>query len=310
MNLIQTTNLTKRFGDTVAVDNISINVKQGEIYGFLGLNGAGKTTTIRLALGLIKPDSGVCKLFGIEPKQSSKIWNDIGYLIETPHSYPDLSVLENLQVICKLRGISDKNQIDGIIDRLNLGPYKYRKEKNLSLGNKQRLGLAKALIHHPKLLILDEPINGLDPAGIVEIRELLKELATHRQTTIFLSSHILSEIGKLASRIGIIHKGKMIKEINSSELHEQIIKKLCISTHDNQKAVDILHEKGYKASMNNEIIELFSRNALIKSEEIATLLVHHHVPPKQLFIFEEELEHYFLRIIKEYDEAIHAGNIR
>jgi len=299
MNIIQTKNLTKRYGDTIAVDNVSINVKQGEIYGFLGLNGAGKTTTIRLLLGLIKPDSGTCMLFEKEPKQATKIWNDVGYLVETPYSYPNLSVIENLEVIFKLRGLSDKSLIDEIIDQLKLTQYKNRKEKNLSLGNKQRLGLAKALIHKPKLLIIDEPINGLDPAGIVEIREFLKELAENHNTTIFLSSHILSEIAKLTSRIGIIHNGALIKEIKSSELHEQIIKKLCITTNNNEKAIKILNEKGFKCTTNNETIELLRDEAINSPEEIATTLVQHHIPPKKLYVFEEDLEHYFLRIIKE-----------
>jgi len=299
MNIIQTKNLTKKYGDIIAVDNVSIHVKQGEIYGFLGLNGAGKTTTIRLLLGLIKPDSGTCELFGKKPKQATNIWNDVGYLIETPYSYPDLSVVENLEVICKLRGLSDKSIIKEIIDRLKLNQYKDRKVKNLSLGNKQRLGLAKALIHKPKLLILDEPINGLDPAGIVEIRELLKELAECHNATIFLSSHILSEIAKLTTRVGIIHNGALIKEIRSSELDTQIIKKLHISTNDDEKATKILREKGYECTTNNKMIELLSMEAISKPELIATILVQDHVPPKQLYVFEEDLEHYFLRIIKE-----------
>jgi ABC-2 type transport system ATP-binding protein len=134
MNIIQTKNLTKRYGDTIAVDNVSIHVNQGEIYGFLGLNGAGKTTTIRLLLGLIKPDSGRCKLFDNEPKQATEIWNNVGYLIETPYSYPNLSVIENLEVIFKLRGLTDKYLIDEIIERLKLTQYRNRKEKNLSIG--------------------------------------------------------------------------------------------------------------------------------------------------------------------------------
>ena len=299
MNIIQTENLTKRYGDILAVDNVSIHVKEGEIYGFLGLNGAGKTTLIRLLLGLIKPQNGTCELFGKQPKQATIIWNDVGYLIETPYSYPNLSVIENLKVICKLRGLSDKSLIDNIIDQLQLGQYKNRKEKNLSLGNKQRLGLAKALIHKPKLLILDEPINGLDPAGIVEIRELLKDLAENHNTTIFLSSHILSEIAKLTTRIGIIHNGALMKEIKSSELHTQIIKKLCISTNDNERANKILLDKGFETKIKNEMIELLSKEAISKPEDIATLLVQNHVPPKQLSIVEEDLEHYFLRLIKE-----------
>lgn len=299
MNIIQTNNLTKRFGDTMAVDNVSIHVKIGEIYGFLGLNGAGKTTTIRLLLGLIKPDGGICRLYEKAPEQAAKIWNDVGYLIETPYSYPNLSVYENLEVICKLRGLSDKSLINEITDRLKLTQYMNRKENNLSLGNKQRLGLAKALIHKPKLLILDEPINGLDPAGIVEIRELLKELSENHNTTIFLSSHILSEIARLTTRIGIIHNGALIKELKSSELHEQIIKKLCISTNSNEKAIKILNESGFKCTSNNDTIELFSKEAINKPEEIAIKLVQHHVPPKKLYVVEEDLEHYFLRIIKE-----------
>ncbi|MCC5929629.1 MAG: ABC transporter ATP-binding protein [Cyclobacteriaceae bacterium] len=299
MNIIQTTNLSKRYGDILAIDNVSMNVKQGEIYGFLGLNGAGKTTMIRLLLGLTKPDSGLCELFQNHKGPGNTYWNDVGYLIETPYAYPNLSVRENLQVICKLRGLVEKSVIPEILERLKLQPYKNRKEKNLSLGNKQRLGLAKALIHKPKLLILDEPINGLDPAGIVEVRELLKELAEKHNTTIFLSSHILSEIAKITSRIGIIHNGALIKEIKSSELDSQIIKKLCISTHDNETAQKILLEKGFEASIHHEMLELISHDAINKPEEIATILVQHQTPPTQLFVFKEDLEHYFLRIIRE-----------
>jgi ABC-2 type transport system ATP-binding protein len=298
MNIIQTDKLTKRYGDTVAVDNVSINVREGEIYGFVGLNGAGKTTLIRLLLGLIKPDEGTCKLFGKEPKQSTEIWNDVGYLIETPHSYPNLSVRENLKVICKLRGITDKHLTDEIIDRLKLTEHTDKKEKDLSLGNKQRLGLAKALIHKPKLLILDEPINGLDPSGIVEIRELLKELAEKRKTTIFLSSHILSEIAKLTTRTGVIHKGALIQEMTSAELHEKIIKKLIIQTRDNSKASEILKRNGFENEIHNETIELFSKRAIETPEDIAALLVQHRIPPKQIYEFEEDLEHYFLRLIQ------------
>jgi len=309
MNILQTKNLTKKFKDTVAVDNVSICVKQGEIYGFLGLNGAGKTTTIRLLLGMIKPDSGTCELFEEEPKQATKIWNDVGYLIETPFSYPNLSVIENLEVIYKLRGLSDKYIINEIIERLKLNQYKNKKVKDLSLGNKQRLGLAKALIHKPKLLVLDEPINGLDPAGIVEIRNLLIELAEKHNTTIFLSSHILSEIAKLTTRIGVIHNGALIKEIKSTELDSQIIKKLCISTNDNEKAIQLLREKGFECQTNNDKIEIPDISAINQPETIALILFQNQVIPKLLYVFEEDLEHYFLRIIKEKDETTIISNI-
>jgi len=299
MNTIQTNNLTKRYGDTIAVNEVSIHVKQGEIYGFLGLNGAGKTTTIRMLLGLVKPDSGKCELFEKEPKHASKLWHDVGYMIETPHAYPNLSVIENLEVICKLRGIHNKSAIIDIIDRLNLSRYKNTKEKHLSLGNKQRLGLAKALIHKPKLLILDEPINGLDPSGIVEIRELLKELAENDSTTVFLSSHILSEIAKLTTRIGVIHNGELIQELKSSELNMRVLKKLCVDTQDNPKASKILHGYGFNCEITNGLIELFDHETITQPENIATILVNQHIPPKQLYVIEEGLEDYFLRLIKE-----------
>lgn len=298
MNIIETFNLTKHFGETKAVDDVSIHVREGEIYGFLGLNGAGKTTAIRLFLGMIKPDSGSVSLFGKDLKQSSDLWNDIGYMVETPANYPNLSVRENLEVFYKLRGLKDKSRIDRIIKVLQLTAYRDKKSKFLSLGNNQRLGLAKALLHGPKLLILDEPINGLDPAGIAEIREFLKELVQKQGTTIFLSSHILSEIAKLATRIGIVHEGKLVKEINTADLEHQIVKKLSVNTTDNRKAFQILMDNGYTASSSgNGVINVTDNQVIRQPEIIATLLVNRGIPPKMLTVSEEDLESYFLRII-------------
>jgi len=298
MNIIETNNLTKNFGDTIAVNQVSIHVRAGEIYGFLGLNGAGKTTLIRLLLGMIKANSGTVSLFEKDLRKATNIWNEIGYLVETPNSYPNLSVKENLEVIFKLRGLKDKSQIKRIIDVLQLTPYQNKKAKYLSLGNNQRLGLAKALMHSPKLLILDEPINGLDPAGIVEIREFLKDLVQNHGTTIFLSSHILSEISKLATRIGIVHHGKLIKEINSIELEYQLIRKLSVKTNDNKMALKVLTDNRYSASENGKgIIEISDVSAIEKPELIAALLVSLGLPPKMLHVSEEDLESYFLRMI-------------
>jgi len=298
MNIIQTENLTKKFGDTFAVDDVSINVRQGEIYGFLGLNGAGKTTTIRLLLGMIKPNSGTISLFGQKAKQASEIWNDVGYLVEAPYSYPDLTVKENLEVFYQLRGLKDKSRIDEIIHVLQLGHFKDRKAKFLSTGNAQRLGLAKTLMHNPKLLLLDEPINGLDPAGIVEIREFLKDLVKNHHTTIFLSSHILSEISKIATRIGIVHNGRLIKEINTGDLDQQIIKKLSVNTSDNHKALQILNDRNITATINESgILESEDSNAIAQPEFISTILVNSGIPPKMINVIEEDLESYFLRMI-------------
>jgi ABC-2 type transport system ATP-binding protein len=298
MNIIETSNLSKQFGETKAVDNVSIHVRTGEIYGFLGLNGAGKTTAIRLLLGMIKPDAGSVTLFGQSLGQASSLWNEVGYLVETPYSYPNLSVRENLEVIFRLRGLKDKSRIDHIIKVLQLTTYQDKKAKYLSMGNNQRLGLAKALLHNPKLLILDEPINGLDPAGIVEIREFLKDLVQNHGTTILLSSHILSEISKLATRIGIVHQGKLIKELNTNLLEQQIIKKLRIVTSDNQLALKILTENKFDSIfIENGEINIADFQAISQPEKIATLLVNSGLPPKMLHVREEDLEAYFLRII-------------
>ena len=251
MEVIKTNRLTKYYGKTVAVDNISIQINKGEIYGFIGLNGAGKTTLIRAMLAMIKPNSGDVALFGKNLNSNFNLWNDIGYLVETSRSYPNLSVYENLKVIYKLRQLDNPVVIDNIIEKLKLSKYRDIKSSSLSLGNQQRLGLARALMHRPKLLILDEPINGLDPEGIVEVRNLLLELAKDG-STIFLSSHILEEISKIANRIGIIHDGKLIKELTMQELSNQIIKKIIVQTTDNNKAVDCLLNSNYSTPLRSK----------------------------------------------------------
>lgn len=299
MEIIKTDSLTKRFGSTVAVDTISFHINQGEIYGFLGLNGAGKTTLIRMLLGMIKPDNGTISIFGKQLSKKSNQWKDIGYLVETPYSYPNLSVYENLKVIYKLRQLNNPKAIDDIIEKLKLTKYRNIKVNALSLGNQQRLGLAKALIHNPRLLILDEPINGLDPEGIVEVRELLLELSKNG-STIFLSSHILSEISKLANRIAIIHEGKLIKELTTQELSNQIIKKILVQTTENKKAIKYLQNANYSVlETKQNLIEVTNSGAIEKPELITKLLTENDLPPKQIFLFTEDLEMYFLRTIKE-----------
>lgn len=298
-DIIQTELLTKKFGETTASDKISIHVKEGEIYGFLGLNGAGKTSLIRMLLGMIKPDNGTIRLFGKKLSTQFDQWNDIGYLVETPCSYPNLTVKENLSVYYKLRQLSDPHLMDEIIEKLKLTNYWDKKAKVLSLGNQQRLGLAKALMHKPKLLLLDEPINGLDPEGIVEVRELLKQLATNG-STIFLSSHILGEISKVANRIGIIHQGKLVKELTINELHDQLIKKLIVNTNNNESALKELLNHNYKAVLTAEHeLEITNSEAISKPELISGLLAEKTYPPKKVFLYTEDLELFFLRTIKD-----------
>ncbi|MBD1210791.1 MAG: ABC transporter ATP-binding protein [Ignavibacteria bacterium] len=299
MNIIQTQNLTKKFGSASAVQGLSLTVAEGEIYGFLGLNGAGKTTTIRMLLGMIAPTSGSITLFGKDLTRKSDIWNDVGYMVETPHAYPDLSVWENLEIIARLRGIFSKNVVNEVIERLHLTQYRDKQVKHLSLGNVQRLGLAKALMHKPKLLLLDEPINGLDPAGIQEVREMLQEL-TRSGTTVFLSSHILSEMAKLATRIGIIHAGRLLKQVFTRDLSDLLERELLIRTGDNQATMKLLQERGFEVVLNGEnCLHTKDQRALQHPEDIATLCVAANLPPQYLSVVEEDLEHYFLRTIHQ-----------
>lgn len=298
-DVIRTEKLTKRYKDVLAVSEISLNVRKGEIYGFLGLNGAGKTTTIRMLLGMISPDKGNAFINGKKVYSgNTELWKHIGYLVEVPYSYPALTVRENLEIIRQLRMIDDKKSIDLVMDKLQLAQYANRKAKNLSLGNAQRLGLAKALIHNPKILILDEPANGLDPAGILEVREMLKSLSADFGVTVFISSHILGEISRLATRIGIIHNGALIQEINTPQLEQLCQKRLKVTTGDNDVAKKVLSKHGIRAlDTSDNSLEIQDEGSIKNPENIATLLVNNNIPPSLLNVVEEDLESYFLRTI-------------
>ncbi len=296
--IIRTEKISKKYSGVLAVDSVSLNVKKGEIYGFLGLNGAGKTTTIRMLLGMIKPASGEAYIKGIKVDAGKYgIWKDVGYMVEMPYAYPELTVRENLEMFSSLRGLKGKESVDTVIEKLRLVEYADRKSKNLSLGNAQRLGLAKALIHNPEILILDEPANGLDPAGIVEIRELLTALAKGG-TAIFISSHILNEIAKMADRIGIIHEGRLVQESDFESLDKLRYKKLRIGVKDVNGAMKLLLKSGYSAKQEDGgIINADNDAALLNPEKAAELLVKAGFPPYMLKVEEEGLEEYFLRII-------------
>ena len=216
--VVSTRGLTKRYGTVTAVDGLDLEVRKGEIYAFLGRNGAGKTTTIRMILGLIRPLAGEVRVFGQPVRSNRPEWlRRVGSLVETATAYPNLTVRENLDLHRRLTGASQQ-AVPDVIERLGLGPAADRRAGHLSLGNKQRLALARALVHGPELLVLDEPANALDPAGIVEIRELLRSLADDQGTTVFVSSHILVEVAHLADRIGIVHAGRLVEELDRAAL--------------------------------------------------------------------------------------------
>ena len=307
---IKTINLSKKYGKNLVVDDLNISIDSGEIVGFLGLNGAGKTTTMRMLLGLIKPTSGECYIQGNKVDQYNlEVLNEIGYIIETPYSYPDLTVKENLEIVSTLRGIRNKDVVDWVTEKLKLNQYKDKKVKHLSLGNVARLGIAKAIIHKPKILILDEPTNGLDPLGVIEVRALLKELANNLGTTVLISSHKLEEISKISTRIVIIHEGRLIREVESKELDLYLEKKLWVSGSDNKAIKAVLSNNGYQVNFKSDLennscyLELIDTKSVESSEEIATLLVNAGYPPKILTVEKEDLENYFLRILNDYNRG-------
>lgn len=281
------------------MDGLSLRVGRGEIYAFLGLNGAGKTTTVRLLLGMVRPTTGEVRVLGRRIRVGEKKpWDRVGYLVETADAYPELTVRENLDVMRRLRPGIEVNAVGRIIERLGLAPYADRRTGTLSLGNAQRLGLAKALLHHPELLLLDEPANGLDPAGIVEIRNLLIELAREQGVTVFLCSHILAEVSRLAQRIGILHQGRLLQELDLEELERNRRRRLVVRTRNDGAALAVLRSQGWSPELAADgAIEIEDGAAIERPDDAATRLVQAGCPPTELVVEEEDLEHYFLRLV-------------
>jgi len=283
---IQIEGLHKNFGEYKALNDLSLEVNRGEIFGFLGLNGAGKTTTIKTLLAMLRPTSGKLYMLGEKVDAGNyKLWGKVGYLEEATF-YPDLTVIENLDITRRMQGVSDQE------------PHKKKKAKNLSLGNKQRLGLAKAMIHNPEILILDEPINGLDPAGVAEIRNMLYDLAKNFGVTVFISSHLLEELSKVATRIGIIHNGHLIQEIEMGKLEQSLQKNLVLDGRDKSAIKRVLIEHGYEfeETMDSHL-KLTDGHSVECPERLAELLVKSNQPPTLLRVVSEDLEGYFLRKI-------------
>lgn len=298
--MIETNQLSKSFGDVLAVDSVNIRVKPGEIYGFLGLNGAGKTTTIRALLGMIRPSAGQVRVLGQvigHLGNGRGPWSHIGHLVESPSAYPELTVRENLEIARRLHHISDSNTATRIMERLALTSYADRKAGTLSMGNLQRLGLARALLHEPEILILDEPANGLDPAGVIEIRALLALLANEKGITIFMSSHILTEVDRLATRIGIIHKGRLIEELDTERLEQLRSRRLEVQARNLAAAQISLQSAGYKLTIRDETIVLDDQHAIENPGDIAHILVNAGTPPTRLAVEQQNLEEHFMEII-------------
>lgn len=245
MESVLTTNgLCKRYKNQMAVNNVDMHIERGDIYGFVGENGSGKTTVIRLITGLIFPYSGSFSLFGVEnsSKEIGKARSRVGAIVESPSIYMNMSAYDNLKTQCAICGIDDDDKIRNVLQAVGLDAL-YAEKKHaseFSLGMRQRLGIAMALLGDPEFLILDEPMNGLDPAGIVGLRELILKLNREQGITFLISSHILTELSLIATKYGIISKGKLIREITAEQLHTECTKTTCISADDPKKLGEIV----------------------------------------------------------------------
>lgn len=256
-HIITTNNLSKKYKDVYRVKDVDLKIPKNTVYGFLGPNGAGKSTTLKMILGLVKPTEGEITVFGKSANDKNRlgILKNVGSLIESPSYYGHLTGVENLKIIQTLRDVPEKN-IQKVLEIVRLDNQKNKKVSQYSLGMKQRLGLAAALINFPKLLILDEPTNGLDPAGIQEMRELICSLPKKYDMTVVVSSHLLSEIDQMANTVGIINHGELIFQDNLETLHERSQHKLAIKTLDNAKAGNLLRSHGISCEVDSEYILL------------------------------------------------------
>ena len=294
--LLQTKALTKQYGHQKAVDNVDIHIKKGAIYGFIGRNGAGKTTCMRMIGGLAKPTSGEISMFGYAGKDLSKVRSRVGCLIEAPGVYPNMTAKENIEMKCRLFGISKKGYAEGILDRVGLLNVGKKKTKNFSLGMKQRLGIGMALVGEPDLLVLDEPINGLDPQGIAEVRDTIQRLRDERNMTILISSHILEELSKIATDYGIIHNGSLLQELTSEELMKRCSERIEIELIHPEQAVPILDRMGFTNYQvtDKSHIHIFER--LNESANVNMELAKAGILVNGISITSEELETYFLNL--------------
>lgn len=296
--ILKTNNLTKVYGKTNAVDSVSIHVKRGDIYGFIGKNGAGKTTFMRMVAGLAAPTKGEIELFGKSDLEKQR--KRIGTLIENPGIYPNMTAEENLEVVRRSFGITDKNAVKDMLAFVGLGDTGKKKVKNFSMGMKQRLGIAISLFRNPDFLILDEPINGLDPAGIKEIRDLLLKLNTERNITILISSHILGELSKIATRYGIIKNGSLIEEFAAEELNEKCRRCQKVKVDNAELAVTILEEKLHITEYDVPepgLLRIFGH--LDERAKVNRELVSGGVEMEESYLAGQDLEAYFMDLLGE-----------
>ena len=299
--VLQTHDLTKKYKNFTALDHVNITIKKGDIYGLIGRNGAGKTTLMKLITTLSSPTSGTFTLFGTDNDDNDIFDNKqrVGSLIENPAFYPNLSAYDTLKYYALQRGFTDLSQIDKVLKMVNLTNTGKKKAKNFSLGMKQRLGIALAILNNPDFVVLDEPINGLDPIGISELRDTFKNLANNG-VTLLISSHILSELYVLSTKFGFIENGKLIKEITKEELDLECSKCIVIKSNDSKKVSYLLENKlntkNYKV-IDDEEVRVY--DYLETPDKISDILSENKIKIKGFYEYGISLEDYFKEIIKE-----------
>ena len=296
-------NVSKKFGRFQALDSVSFEIKRGDVYGLIGENGAGKTTIMKLITKLSPLRHGSISLFGETTGHYQQALKRTGAMIESPAAFGNLTVDQNLKVIAKQNGIQSKNAIDDAISFVGLEKKRKTKAKHLSLGQRQRLGLAFAILPHPDFLILDEPINGLDPSGIIEIRKLLYKLNHERQTPILISSQILSELYQVSTKFGFIHHGKFIKQLTKAELDKEKQSGIRLEVNDVAKAAEVLDNaeiKPFSVSNNHSI---FVQTNQLDTGKLSQLLIMNGVELNGMTKQEGSLEQYYTTLLKQTDEG-------
>ena len=295
--VLTTDKLTKKYGHVAAARDIDIRIKRGEIYGLIGRNGAGKTTIMRVLSGLSTATSGSYTLFGKSGKDIRGEMHKVGVLIEAPGIYPNMTAYDNLKGKCIGLGFYTPKYVNELLELVGLADTGKKKTGSFSLGMRQRLGIALALAGEPELIILDEPINGLDPQGIVEVRNILAKLRDERKITIMISSHILEELSKLADSYGIINDGLLVDEFTKDDLHTKSSRRTCLITDSNEKALKVINNSGLiNAELSPDGSKLFVNDELSPEKNIVKLLVSSDIFVKEVFSEEFSLEDYFLKV--------------
>ena len=293
--ILETHDLTKVYGQKEAARDVNLHIREGQIYGLIGRNGAGKTTIMRMISGLSRPTRGSYSLFGKTGLAMQKMLKDVGVLIEHPGLYPKLSAWENLKIKCIAMGIKPKGYVEELLKTVGLENVDRKKGAgSYSLGMRQRLGIALALVGDPKMIVLDEPINGLDPQGIVEVRETLARLRDEKGITIMISSHILDELAKVADSFGIIHEGTMLDEFSAEELHQRTGKSLIIRTDNAEETLRVLETMNIRKVVHEPDGSLKIAEGMDRTAEISKAIVSAGIGLEEIYLRAISLEEYYL----------------